>query len=216
MIDFSELLNWREYSRLLIALLAITNPVSTVPVFLGLIGDRPPADMRRTALFASIAVAVTLLIFVFLGDAILDLFGITIHAFRIAGGILLLLVALEMMRLKASVGPFELERTSLASVAVVPIAIPLLAGPGAITTVIVFSSLHDSAAHDILVSTVVLSVACITYVVLRFAPMVSSFVGPTGITVLERVAGLIIAAIAIEFVLDGISGHFPDITTIHD
>jgi multiple antibiotic resistance protein len=120
-----------------------------------------------------------------------------------------------MMRPKRDVQAGIPAETSIVSFAVVPVAIPLLAGPGAISSVIVFTGLHEGASHRLLVMAVIVSVSAILYLVLRVAPLVSRVIGRTGLAVFERVMGLIIAAIGVEFILDGIAGHFPQIDAIH-
>lgn len=215
MLDLAELGNLTEYSKLFIALLAISNPLAGAVAVMAFMASRPSADPRRIALVAATAVAVALLVVALVGDLVLTLFGITLDAFRVGGGLLLLLGALEMMRPKANSNAAIPAEASIVSFAVVPIAIPLLAGPGAISSVIVFSGLHEGASHRLLVMAVIVAVALILYLVLRAAPTVSRLIGTTGIAVFERVMGLIIAAIGVEFILDGIAGHFPQLEIVH-
>src|SRR5687767_11594460 len=144
MLDWSELQNWNEYLKLLVGLLAIIDPLAVVPAFLSLAGRYTTAEKRQIATVAPIAVFFTLLIFTFFGAAILELFAISLAAFRIAGGILLLLLALDMMRShdKPTDAPQSSSPKPPASLAIIPLAIPLMAGPGAISTVIIYSTLH--------------------------------------------------------------------------
>lgn len=133
-----------------------------------------------------------------------------------AGGLLLLIMGIEMMR---SSPPAEDEAvadtsSSVLSIGLVPLAIPILAGPGAISTVIIVASDHESASHRILVAGAVALTSVITYAALRLAVAGDRFFTPTAAVIFARVMGLIVAAIAVEFVLDGIAGHFPDLVTV--
>jgi multiple antibiotic resistance protein len=213
MFDIVGLREWNEYVRLLVGLLALINPLTVLPIFLGLVQGRTESDKRQISFVAAVTVFVTLLIFTFLGGALLDLFAITIESFRIAGGILLLLTALEMMRAKAAArAGGEDTEVNITSVGIVPLGIPLLAGPGAIVTTIVDATALPSIAHKIAVSLVVVLVALIVYVVLRLSAKADKYLSPTAMTVFNRVMGIIIASIAIEFILNGLAAKFPVLT----
>ena len=208
-----DLREWNEYVRLLVGLLALINPLTVLPIFLGLLHGRTVAEKGHISTVAALTVLVTLLIFTYLGAALLNLFAITIESFRIAGGILLLLTALEMMRARATAkeGPADSE-TSLTSIGIVPLGIPLLAGPGAIVTTIVDASAVPGLAHKIAVSVVVVMVAFIVYVTLRLSAKAGAYLSPTAMTIFNRVMGLIIASIAVEFIIGGLAARFPVLT----
>ena len=150
MLEGLELREWNEYVRLLVGLLALINPLTILPIFLVLLQGRAEQEKRHISMVASVTVLVTLLSFTYLGGALLGLFAITIESFRIAGGILLLLTALEMMRAKstARAGGEDTE-VNVTSIGIVPIGIPLLAGPGAIVTTIVDATALHSIAHKV-------------------------------------------------------------------
>ena len=208
-----ELREWNEYVRLLVGLLALINPLTILPIFLGLVQGRSRQEKRHISMVASLTVLITLLSFTYLGGALLDLFAITIESFRIAGGILLLLTALEMMRAKAAArAGGEDTEVNITSVGIVPLGIPLLAGPGAIVTTIVDATALHSVAHKIAVSLVVALVALIVYMVLRLSAKADKYLSPTAMTVFNRVMGIIIASIAIEFILNGLAAKFPALT----
>lgn len=214
-MNWAEIENWTEYSKLLIGLFAITGPLSTLPVFLGLTAQKSASEKIRVAQVAVLTFAVSLLIFTYFGQAILDIFGISLAAFRIAGGILLLITALDMMRSDVETKPVENTRNSkTAAIGIVPLAIPLLAGPGAISTIIVYAGAHESFEHSILVSLVILSVALLVYLIFRLALAMGPMLGDTVTIVMNRVMGLIVAAIGIEFIIHGIADHFPQLTVI--
>ena len=204
--------DWNEYVRLLVGLLALINPLTILPIFLSMVHGRSGIEKAHVSTVAALTVLVTLLIFTYLGAALLDLFAITIDSFRIAGGILLLLTALEMMRAKATTERAADADTNLTSIGIVPLGIPLLAGPGAIVTTIVDSSALPTLAHKIAVSVVILIVAIVVYVSLRLSAKAGTYLSPTAMTIFNRVMGLIIASIAVEFIIGGLAARFPVLT----
>jgi multiple antibiotic resistance protein len=215
MFETVDLRDWNEYVRLLVGLLALINPLTVLPIFLGLVQSRAELEKRHISSVASVTVLVTLLIFTYFGGALLDLFAITIDSFRIAGGILLLLTALEMMRAKAGAQTQgEDTEVNITSIGIVPLGIPLLAGPGAIVTTIVDATALPGIAHKLAVSVVVVLVAITVYVVLRLSAKAGTYMSPTAMTIFNRVMGLIIASIAIEFMLGGLAARFPILTQV--
>ena len=201
-----------EYAQLLVTLLAITNPLGKIPVFNALAGHHPAAVKHRIALIAAGSVVAILLVSFVVGEVVLKALGITIPAFRIAGGLLLLLSALTMMSGSDS-GPAPTAATvphgDAAALAVVPLAIPLLAGPGAISTVIVYAHRHTSINHMLLVAAAVVSVGAVILVIFRLAPLLASVLKRTGMNVATRITGLLIAATGVEFIVDGLAHLFP-------
>ena len=206
------MLDWPEYGELLVALLALINPLGAVPIFLSLTEDRP-AERHHIGFVAAVAVGVILIACLFVGQALLQAFGIDLPSFRIAGGLLILFVAFGMMHTPAHGahetlvdGPGSAARDS---VAVVPLAIPILAGPGAISTVIVYAQRSAALSHYLLSCAVIIAAVVSTWVVLRLAPVVAALVGRTGMRVFTQIMGLIIAAIAVEFITQGLAAIFP-------
>ncbi len=190
MFETVDLRDWNEYVRLLVGLLALINPLTVLPIFLGLVQSRAELEKRHISSVASVTVLVTLLIFTYFGGALLDLFAITIDSFRIAGGILLLLTALEMMRAKAGAQTQgEDTEVNITSIGIVPLGIPLLAGPGAIVTTIVDATALPGIAHKLAVSVVVVLVAITVYVVLRLSAKAGTYMSPTAMTIFNRVMG---------------------------
>lgn len=215
-MDFSDLANWSEYTKLIVGLIALVPPSIIVPFYLSLVNKRPDWEQRRIALLASLAFCITMLLFNFAGEAILGVFGISVDAFRIAGGLLLLLMALEMMRSKVEPDESEAElEASALSVSIVPLAIPILAGPGTLSTIVIYSQLHETIGHRLLVAVVIGIVSLFVYLCFRLALKAGAFFTPNTSLVFNRVMGLLVAAIAIEFMLHGIGGHFPDLNIVH-
>jgi len=189
------------------SMFSIVDPIGVVPVYLALVGAEPLGEQRRTAARATATATIVLSLFAATGAAIFHFFGITIPAFKVAGGILLFSMALEMMRAKTSPVRSTPEETSDArgkdDVAIVPIGIPLLSGPGAIATAVMWSSRAHRPGEKIALFVSILLVTGITLLTLLFAGRVVKLFGRTGINVVSRIMGLILAATAAQFVIDG-------------
>lgn len=197
-----------------LTLFAIVDPVGVIPIFLLATRGFAREQQHRAAWISALTVWLVLVLFTFMGDPLLKFFGIRIEAFSIAGGLLLLMLALSM--LQAHVSPLKqtpdeaMEAEEKEAVGAVPLGVPLLAGPGAITHVIVAAGqapgdLLHQAALLIPVSLVALSV----WISFRAAPAIARRLGKTGIHVVTRLMGLIIAAISIEMIARGLAGLFP-------
>ena len=189
------------------SLFSIVDPIGVVPIYLALVGAELHAEQRITAIRASLTATIVLVLFAATGTAIFHFFGITIPAFKVAGGILMFSMALEMLRAKTPQAKSTPEETSEArqknDVAIIPIGVPLVAGPGAIATVIMWSSRAQRASEKVALFVSVLLVTGITFLTLLFAGRVVRIFGRTGINVVSRIMGLILAATAAQFVLDG-------------
>lgn len=213
------MLDWPEYLKLVAGLASIVNPVGVIPIFLSLTDGQDQSKQRFIALQASFALSIVLLVALVAGEAIINFFSISLPSFRVAGGILILLTALSMLQAETiesrqltktgTIDADELPALPDAPVAVVPIAIPLLGGPGAISTVIVYAHTQESVEHYVLVGLAILSVALLCLISLLIAPLVDTVMGKTGMNVISRVMGLIITAISIEFIADGIKELLP-------
>jgi multiple antibiotic resistance protein len=183
--------------KAVIVLFIIVDPFGNIPIFIGLTQDMTDTQKRKVFNTACLVGFILLLIFAFTGQEIFYIFGISIFSFEIAGGILLLIVAIRI--LISSGNPHE-NAESPESLGAVPIAIPLLVGPGAITTAI-----FSLQAYDIYVTALsVLIVMAITWVILRFMGKIYRVLGKTGSLVITRVMALLIAAIAVQYILDGV------------
>jgi multiple antibiotic resistance protein len=195
------------------SLLSIVDPFAAVPVFLGLVGGQPLRVQRVTALRASLTVFCVLTTFALAGSVIFQFFSITLPAFKIAGGILLFAVALEMMRAHHSdtraTAEEQNEAETRSDVGVIPLGLPLLSGPGAIATVMVLTGKATMPSQRIAVYLAIGAVALLTFLVLRSAGALTRVLGRTGINTIGRIMGLILAAIAIQFVIDGLREAFP-------
>jgi len=190
------------------ALFVVVEPFGVVPTFAALVHGRSREDIRRIALRASLVGAAILVLFALFGRLLLDTLSVRIDSFRMAGGLLLLFTAFDMLRAKQSSCRCTREEIDDASgkndIAIVPIATPLLAGPGAMATVMMLMS---RATESWMVGAVLASIAVtflICYVVLRSAVLINRLAGRSTMAVLQRVLGLVLAAMALQFIVDGV------------
>jgi multiple antibiotic resistance protein len=207
------MLEWTGYIKIFTTLLAIVNPLGIIPIFVGLTGSLAEDERKRIAHAASIAVAVVLIIATVLGKPVLNFFGVSIDSFKVGGGILLLLMAISMMQAKYSHSkqtPEEAEEAEeKESIAVVPIAIPLLAGPGAISTVIIYADASSGPLHITMVIISCLLIALLTWGALTVASPARKMLSKTGINIATRLMGLLLAAISVEFIAGGLIRLLP-------
>ena len=208
MEKMSGMLNWADYIKFFVALAVIVNPVGALPLFVGLTASNSQAERQQIARTASITVAVVLALAAVLGQPILSLFGITIASFKVGGAILILLMAIAMMHAEPNrhrQTPEEArEAEGKENIAVVPLAIPLLAGPGAISTTIVYATEQASLGHVLVIMFCCLLVAGLTWLFLRLATPLSLWLGEIGLNIATRLMGLLLAAIAVEIFASGL------------
>jgi len=197
------------------SLLVIINPLMVTSVFITLTGSYPPEARRQVARKTSIIAFAVLLAFAISGSLLFKFFSITIGAFQIAGGIILFSVALGMLhaqppRMKHT--PEEIaEAMSREDIAVVPLAIPMTSGPGAITTVIVLASEARKAPNRIVLFVALVVAIATLWVMLRNAARIGRFLGPSGLNITTRSMGLILATVAVQFVIHGVESALPEI-----
>ncbi len=207
------MLSLNEYLQLSAGLLSVVNPIGAIPTFISLTANRTSADKKRTSIVCAFAVAVVLFTALLVGEPILHFLGISLASFRVAGGILVLLMGISMLYAsddRSRHTPEErAESYDKESVAVVPLAIPLLSGPGAISTIIIYAHTQQSLTHYLLVAVVILSVSTIVLAALMSASRIAQVMGHTGMNVVTRVMGLILASIAVEFIANGLIVLFP-------
>jgi multiple antibiotic resistance protein len=195
----------------LTAVLFIVDPVAVVPTYLVITQDETAAERRRTALRACVAMTLLLLVFAATGTALFRAFGITLPAFRTAGGLILWFVAMDMLRgeRRTQESREEVDEGQVKEdVALTPLAIPMLAGPGAISTVIVLATEARGAAHVVIVYAAIVLTGVVSYLTLRLGEPLLTKLGKTGIKVMTRVMGLLLAAVAVQFVLSGVKEAF--------
>ena len=199
--------------KIFIALLVLVNPIGAIPIFIGLTPDASAQERKRIAKTASIAVAVIILTFVALGDSLIRLLGISMGSFQVGGGILVMMISLSMMNAAPTATKTTRQETEeaggRANIAVVPLALPLLTGPGTISTVIIYSShAHGWWAYlSLVICALLIALAC--YVAMIAATPVSRMLGQTGINIVNRVMGMLLAALSVEIIADGAVKLFP-------
>jgi multiple antibiotic resistance protein len=193
----------------------IIDPVGVVPLFLALTPGMDPAQRRRTAIRSVLIATGILLTFTVVGQPILKYLGITLPAFRIAGGLLLLLLAIDMVVVKSSglrtTTPKEEEEAShSADVTVFPLAIPLIAGPGAITAVILQQSEQaGNLVHQGIIAAVMIGVLGMVLAGFLASERIMKLLGVTGVNVITRVFGIVLAALAVSNMVEGLRASFP-------
>ena len=194
-----------------VTLLVVIDPFAVVPVYIGLTHQDSQATRRHIARKSCLIGLVLLLAFAFAGDRLLNVLNISEPAFRIAGGFLLLLASIEMVMgktvgLRASTGNEEQELNKREDISVFPLAIPLLAGPGALTSIVVLMRQAQTHSFATSMGVVLLTVIVlmITYISLRLGDGIMKILGLTGTNVLTRVFGIILAALAVQNIITGV------------
>ncbi len=198
----------------LVSIFAVMNPVGNVPLFLALTEGDSAEEQRKTARKAVFAAFGILALFLVLGHVIFSLFGITIAAFRVAGGILVFGIAYNLLQAKPShlhsLNPNEhqesLERDD---VSITPLATPLIAGPGTIATTMALAAGPHLAVDGITVLAAVVVVLAATYLVFRSAPWINRHLSQTGLNIITRMMGLLLAIIAVQMAVSGLDRLFP-------
>lgn len=199
-------INYAVYS--FIALFIIVDPIVNVPIFVSILENFEAKNRKSMVQKAVVIAAVVLVVFTLLGNYIFQFLGIEMYSFRIAGGILLFIISLEMLfgrrtKTESSVEE-EDEARAREDVTITPMAVPLLTGPGAITTGIVLFNSAKTLTNEIILITDILLVFLISYVILARSDYLFKILGRTGTRVVVRIMGLLLSAIAVQFVMTGI------------
>lgn len=200
-----------------IVLLVVIDPIGLAPIFAGLTRGQDRARQRRQAWHGTLLAAVILITFFLSGDTLLRLLDIGLPAFRIAGGILLFLVAIDMIfarrsGVRSTTLREQAEAVGKDDVSVFPLAFPLISGPGALTTVLLMAGTWTTIPQFIGMLLLLMLVLGLTLVSLMSAPLIMRLLGETGTNVIGRLLGLVLAALAVQYVLDGIADSFPGLT----
>jgi multiple antibiotic resistance protein len=190
------------------SLFVIVDPLAAVPAFIAMTPANTPADRIRMARLASLVMAGVLLVFAFAGKWIFRFLGVSMPAFEIAASIVLLLVALDMLRAQRSRVLETREETAAGveklDIAVTPLAIPMLSGPGAISTVILLQNQAQNLAQYIGLCLSIVAVSAATYFILRLSARGMSWLSPIALNIAIRIMGLLLAAVAVQFMINGI------------
>lgn len=198
-----------EYTLLAFgSLFVIVDPFATVPAFIAMTPRDTPEQRIRTARLACIVMAAVLLIFALAGKIIFKLLGITLPAFQIAASIVLLIVALDMLRAQRSRVVETPEETDAGAektdIAITPLAVPMLAGPGAISTVILLQSRAADLAQHVSMYVCIVAVSFASYLIFRVSARGAQWLNPIAMKVMTRIMGLLLAAVAAQFMINGL------------
>lgn len=192
----------RFFGSAFVTLFVIMDPPGIVPIFLSLAGKRTPSEIRRLAVQATLTAFLVIVSFTIFGARILQYLGISLPALQGAGGILLLLVSLELLTGKEAT-PAEVDEVNIA---LVPLGTPLLAGPGAIVAAILFARQADSGGQYISLAAAIVGVHVLLLLAMWFSVFIGKVLRPSGITIMTRIAGLLVAAIAVQLIANAIAG----------
>jgi len=199
---------WDFVTSTFLTLLVVMDPVGLAPVFLGLSKGRTLAEKNRIALKATLVAGGIILLFLLVGQQLITRLGISLDAFRVAGGVLLFLIALDMVFARESTAKENEDEKKEAQerqdISVFPLAIPLIAGPGTLASVMILSSEHRGFPIDLLAMGVVIAfVLLLCYLALRMSDGIARLIGRTGVNVVTRVLGVLLGALAVQYVADG-------------
>jgi len=200
--------NWEYFLKAFISLLVIMDTLGNLPLFLSFTADYDTTARSRTAMWSSISAAGILIVFCLGGEKVLSFFGISIPAFQITGGVIFLLYALQMLQILPSgmktTSEEEQETMEKENIALVPMGIPFIAGPGAITNVLLWRQMAGDYVQFFLPLGAIFLASVGIYLSLRFSLVISKFLGYSGIRVISRLMGLLLAAMAVQFVAQGV------------
>lgn len=207
------MLEYTDYIKIFIALLAVVDPLGVAPIIAALTTRVGDAELKKIAVTVAVTVSTILLLALFIGENMLIFFGISIHSFMVSGGILLMLMSISMLQARTSETVHNKveakEGEAKESIAVVPLSMPLLAGPGAISTVILYGQSGSGYRHFLFMTVDIVLVVAILWVVISCIPWLARHLSRTGINIFTRLMGLILSALAVEFIATGIKGLFP-------
>ncbi|QEY26516.1 MarC family protein [Neisseria zalophi] len=214
-----------EIGKIILAFMVLINPLGGLAIYLDLTHNLSTRERRKVAKNVSIAVMIAITAFTLTGSTILKLFGISVGAFQVGGGILVLLIAIALMN--GGNNPAKPEtlldgskdtevsnrnnHNNIGAIAVVPLAIPITVGPGGISTVIIYASAAKDYRDTIAILIAGLFISLICYIILLAAARVSQKLGDTGVIILNRVMGMLLAAVSVEIIVAGLKALFPQL-----
>ena len=203
-------MNLLEYSLLATSsLFAIVDPIAVVPTFLAMTPEDTPEQRIKMARLASLVTATMLIGFALVGQWIFKLFGITLPAFQMAGSIVLLLVALDMLRARRSAVQETTEETRAGTakedIAITPLAVPMLAGPGALTTAILLKNQAEDWTQYLALNASIILVSASCYLILRWSAQGARWLSPIALKIGTRIMGLLLAAVAVQFMINALT-----------
>lgn len=197
------------------SLFTLVNPIGIAPLFLGLTEQSTDVQRRTTARRGVLTAFLVMLVFAITGNLIFKFFGITIHAFRIAGGLLFFKIGSDMMQARLSRTKHSRKEDDEAllkeDIAITPLGVPVICGPGAITSTMILSGETETVFSLGIVILAIVITLLSTYLVFITAPKLSKFLGNSGTRIITRIMGLIVMVIAVQFMIDGVRPILTDI-----
>lgn len=205
--------------KIFLALVVLVNPFACLPLFIDITKNATPNQTRKTALTSAVTLFITVVIFTLLGETLLKVLGISIGSFRVGGGILIFMIAIGMMNGGSNIAKPHVNNSQELNgaafqgpaSAVVPLTIPMVIGPGGISTIIIYAATGQSLRTNVAIIVAGLIISVITYLSFVTAKRLSQFMGETGLNVLNRVMGMMIAAVAVEIIVAGLRSLFPQL-----
>ncbi|GAB7049907.1 MarC family protein [Catenuloplanes indicus] len=202
-------MDFKLFGEVFVTLLVIVDPPGMVPIFLALTGTLPKRDRRKAGRQAVALAFGVIVVFALLGQTLLDYLHVDLPALQGAGGLLLILIALELLTGKTDDAS---DRQATSNVALVPLGVPLLAGPGAIVATMLFVQNGENTADYVAIGAGIVAVMIVVLLVLRFSDVIVRVLRPGGIEVLTRIAGLLLAAIAVQLIADSVAAFVTQYT----
>lgn len=206
-------MDWDALATFSAAMFTITNPIGNAALFIGMVGERPESERRQIAITCALASAIILVVVTWLGESVLGFFGVSIPALEATGGLIIGMIGLSMLQAKSSgVHTKEDERDEAKqkdSIAIVPLAMPIVAGPGTITTIIVTTHKYVGVANNFKITMVCIGAAAVVGLCFFLAGPLARALGVTGVNIFTRFMGLILTAIAIGMLTDGLKSLMP-------
>jgi len=198
---------WEYYITMLIPILVIMNPISTIGIFLSLTKNIHYEERHKIAFRTSLVAFCVLFFFALTGFGVFQIYSITIDSFRIAGGIALMAIGLNMLF------PPKVQNKktpdAISQIYIVPLAIPMTSGPGAITTTVILSGNIPDLWHQFIFWGAIFTACLINYLVLRFSEVIDRYLGREGLSAVLKIMGLLVCSIAVEFIVVGLKTVFP-------
>ena len=204
---------WSVFITSLVSLFVILDPLGNIFPYLALTAELPPADTRKVAGRACAYSCLILAVFALAGRFIIAFFGISLAAFQIAGGFILFRISIDMLQGRGHFNRLDtsssLKAEDYGDIALVPLAVPLIAGPGSITTVLVLTSRARTPAESLSIFAAAVIILVVTYLCFIFADKILALIKETSLRLLTRIMGLILTALAVQFIIQGLKSAFP-------
>lgn len=200
----NNILNLYEDFNFFLNLFALVNPIGILPIFISMTSNKNTKEKKKINLITHISVAIILIFSLIIGESFLKLFGISINSLRIAGGILIIIISIPMIIDKKNIKDIEVNNIDYHNISIVPLALPLLAGPGAISSCIIWSSKWNSIENMVILSLICIIFSIFCWFLFNFSTFLIKFIGENGIKIITKIMGLLLMSLGVEFITIGI------------